>query len=86
MSVSESGSGDAGGRDGRFQYEDAYLAERRGANFLIVWDRGGIPRWEVEYRWTKGRGSVHEVWGQDFLQTSRKPNKRKSLFDQYEIM
>lgn len=75
----------AGGPDGEFEYEDAERAERRGNNFLILWRRK--DGYEIEYRWTKNRGSVHEVWGQGFHHYGDfKPfSKRKSLFDNPKI-
>lgn len=73
--------------DGRFQYEDAHLAERKGNDFLIVWKlKDGT--FEVEHRWTKNGGSVNEVWGQTFKHFDQKRppcRKDKSLFDQFNI-
>ena len=74
---------DAGGPDGFFEYDGAELAERRGNDFLIVWKRPLPVGYEVELRWTKGRGSVHDVWGQEFHATGKLVpfGKETSLFD-----
>ena len=76
----------AGGPDGPFEYEGAERAERKGNNFLILWKRA--DGYEIEYRWTKDRKSVHDVWGQAFHHYGnfKSFGKTKSLFDNKRIV